>query len=126
MTRADNTAHHRQAAAARHEAAVGRARSALETLDRSGQSLTFSAVALAAGVSRGWLYNQPDLRSTITHLRTGSSRSTPPVPAAQRATADSVLRRLDAARDEVARLRSENAALRDRLARSLGDQRANR
>ncbi len=126
MTRADNTAHLRLAAAARHDAAVGRARSALEALDRSGHSLTFSAVALAAGVSRGWLYNQPDLRSTITRLRTGSSRSTPPVPAAQRATPDSVLRRLDAARDEVTRLRSENAVLRDQLARSLGDQRANR
>ncbi len=126
MTRADNTAHLRLAAAARHDAAMGCARCALEAMDRSGHSLTFSAVAMAAGVSRGWLYNQPELRSTITHLRTASSRSTPSVPAAQRATTESVLRRLDAARDEVTRLRSENAALRDQLARSLGDQRANR
>ena len=36
--------------------------------------ITFTAVARAAGVSRGWLYNQSDLRDTIIRLR--SDRTT--------------------------------------------------
>ena len=123
--RADNTGQLRAAAAARHDHATRRARDALKRLDRNGQPITFQSVAQAAGVSRGWLYRQPDLRDTITRLR-----STPPghtaVPAAQRASADSLRQRLDTAQDHIARLRTENAALRDQLAHSLGEQRARR
>jgi hypothetical protein len=42
---------------------------------------------------------------------------------AQRATADSLRQRLDAARAEITRLRAENRTLRDQLARHLGLQR---
>ena len=63
MTRADNTHHLILAATARHDLAVARARAAIEALDRDAQPLTFTAVARAGGVSRGWLYNQPELRA---------------------------------------------------------------
>ena len=90
-------------------------------------AVTFTAVADAAGVSRSWLYNQPDLRDTITGLRhNGNTAPATVTPAAQRATTDSLRQRLDAARDEIARLRAENATLRDQLARSLGEQRTRR
>ena len=69
MSRADNSHHLQRAAAARHDAAVTGARNAIEQLDRAGTPITFTAVADAAGVSRSWLYNQPDLRDTITGLR---------------------------------------------------------
>jgi hypothetical protein len=96
-------------------------------LDRAGQPLTFATVARAAHVSRSWLYNQPDLRATITRLRSAASLTdAPPIPAAQRATSESLHQRLDATRDEITQLRAENAVLRDRLARSLGDQRSRR
>ena len=62
MTRADNTHHLLRAAAQRHNRAINRARAAIDTLDRSTQAVTFSAVAHATGVSRGWLYRQDELR----------------------------------------------------------------
>jgi Family of unknown function (DUF6262) len=127
VTRADNAHHLRRSAAARHDAALVRARAALDELDRAGQPLTFATVARAARVSRSWLYNQPDLRATITRLRSAASLTdAPPIPAAQRATSESLHQRLDATRDEITQLRAENAVLRDRLARSLGDQRSRR
>ena len=69
VTRADNTHHLQRAATARHDAALQRGRGAIEDLDRAGQPITFTAVARAARVSRGWLYNQPDLRDAIIRLR---------------------------------------------------------
>ena len=96
-------------------------------LDRSGHPITIAAVARAARVSRSWLYQQPDLRDTINRLRTATTGTTQsPSPVAQRATADSIRQRLDATRQEIRRLRAENATLRDQLARTLGQQRARR
>ncbi|MFF7251573.1 DUF6262 family protein, partial [Embleya sp. NPDC008237] len=55
---------HRRAAATRR-----RATSALRRMDATGTVITFEAVAREAGVSRSWLYNQPDLRAEIERLR---------------------------------------------------------
>ena len=51
-------------------AAVAEARE----LDRAGTAITFTAVAAAAGISRSWLYTQPDLRAGIER-HPGRSRS---------------------------------------------------
>jgi hypothetical protein len=125
MTSADNTRHLLHAAAARHDSATRRAHDALEHLDRTGQPITFQAVARTAKVSRGWLYRQPDLRAAIVRLRS-TSPDQPSLPGAQRASIDSLRQRLDTTRDEITRLRAENNVLRDQLARSLGKQRAPR
>ena len=122
MTRADNTRFLVQAAARRHQAALANASQAIKRLDRSGQPVTFSAVAAAAGVSRAWLYRNPDVRDLITRLRTEPAR-TARTRAAQRATAESLRARLDAAHQEITRLRAENAALRQQAARRIGQQR---
>lgn len=124
MTRADNTHHLRQAAAARHDAATERATTALADLDRAGEGVTFTSVAETANVSRSWLYTQPALRDTITALRTEPPRPSTKVPAVQRATTESLRQRLDAARQDVTRLRGENQTLRNQLALALGEQRA--
>ena len=126
MTRADNTHHLLQAAADRHHNALSRARAAIETLDRRGESITFTTVAHEAAVSRGWLYRQADLRDTIVTLRTDRRAAGPIQPAGQRATTDSLRQRLDALRAEIANLRDENAQLRERVARNLGEQRSRR
>ena len=123
MTRADNTRHLAQAAASRHQATLTKASNTIERLDRSGQPVTFSAVAAAAGVSRTWLYRNPSIRDLITRLRTEPSQPAS-TPATQRATAESLRARLDAARQEITRLRAENATLREQAARHLGQQRA--
>jgi hypothetical protein len=127
VSRADNTHHLRRAAAARNNAARDRARAAIEELDRAGRPVTFIAVARAATVSRSWLYNQPDLHAAVIALRhPGATPDTAPTPFAQRASIESLRQRLDSAREEIAALRVDNAALRELLARSLGEQRLRR
>lgn len=121
MTRADNTHHLLRAAVARHHDATVRARAALAQLDHDGQPITFAAVARAARISRSWLYNQPDLRDTITRLRACPGATT--IPAAQRATDESLRQRVDAIRAEITKLRADNAALREQLAHKIGERR---
>ena len=123
MTRADNTPFLARAAAARRQDTLSKAAEAIERLDKSGQPVTFSAVAAAARVSRTWLYRNPGTRDLINRLRS-EPRSAASTKAAQRATAESLRARLDAAHEEITRLRAENATLREQAARHLGQQRA--
>jgi hypothetical protein len=67
--RPGNTANLKAAAGRRHQAAVTRAEAGLQKLTHSGQQITFRGVAKAAGVSLEFLYNHPQLRSRIEHLR---------------------------------------------------------
>jgi hypothetical protein len=117
-----------RAAARRHELTRARAIQALRELGRSGAPVTFAGVAQAAGISRSWLYTQPDISSQIRRLRqeTSSAGSADAVPAAQRATDASLRARLAAALDRNKQLADENARLRRQLACALGDQRSSR
>ncbi len=121
MARADSSSFLAQANARRHQAALLAARHAIEQLQRQGRAVSFSTVAQSAGVSRGWLYRQDQIRGLITRRRALE----PPAArvTAQRATADSLRQRLDAARAEITRLRAENRTLREQIARHLGLQR---
>jgi len=129
--RPDNAAPIVAAARHRHELTRARAVQALRELDRTGAPVTFAAIAAKAGVSCSWLYAQPDIRDQIARLREATSRSpAAPVPAAQRTTDASLLRRLEAAHAERRRLQEENTRLRQeiaragrRVARALGEQR---
>lgn len=129
--RPDNTAPIIAAARRRHELTRAKAIQAIRELDRAGTAVTFAVVAGTAGVSRSWLYSQPDIRDQIQRLRDATGRSaTAPVPAGQRASDASLLRRLEAAHAEREKLLRERARLleeRDRLrrqvARMLGEQR---
>lgn len=115
------------AARRRRELTRAKAIKALRELDRAGTPITFELVARAAGVSRSWLYTQPDIRTDIKRLRDTTRRApTPPIPAAQRATADSLRRRLEATHERVRQLTEENHRLRHQLAQVLGDRRAAR
>jgi len=121
MARADNSSFLAQANARRHQAALQAARHAIQELQRQGQAVNFSTVAQSAGF-RGWLYRQDQIRDLISRqqaLKPPAARRA----ATQRATADSLRQRLDAARAENTRLRAENRTLRDQLARHLGLQR---
>lgn len=125
--RADNTAHLLAATRQRADHTRQRALTALRRLDVTGVPVTYQALAREAGVSRSWLYNQPDLRTEIDRIRARHQPSTPPsTPERQRATADSLLRRLQAATDRIRRLEADNQQLRDALARALGDARTTR
>lgn len=119
----DNTIHLLHAAAARHHNAVVSATAAIQELDRAGTPVTFQAVATAAGVSRSWLHRNPDMRAQIEHLRASSAGTAPGVPARERASRESLRGQLEALRLELADLRRDNNALRDQLARRLGQDR---
>ncbi len=129
--RPDNAAPIIAAARHRHELTRARAVQALRELDHTGAPVTFAAVAAFAGVSRSWLYAQPDIHDEIVRLREATSRSpAAPIPAAQRTTDASLLRRLEAAHTERRRLQEENTRLRQEIARArrqvaraLGEQR---
>ena len=117
-----------EAAARRHELTRAKAIQALHELDRAGAPVTFAGVASAAGVSRSWLYTQPDISGQIRRLRrsANSAGSAGAIPSGQRATDASVRARLAAALDRNKQLAGENARLRRQLARALCDQRAAR
>jgi hypothetical protein len=117
-----------EAAARRHELTRAKAIQALRELDRAGALVTFAGVAQTAGISRSWLYTQPDISSQIRQLRqqANGAGSASGVPAAQRATSASLRARLTAALDRNKQLADENAILRRQLARALGDQRSAR
>lgn len=114
------------AAATRHRTQTTRqrAREALRRLDRDGHPVTFAAVAHAADVSRSLLYRDPALRAEIEALRTRELIGPGHPPAAQRSTDASLQQRLAAALDDNRLLRSEIQLLRDQIAITLGEQRA--
>ena len=114
----------RDAAQSRHDATVRRAQDALRRLASRGDAVSYRRLAELAGVSRSWLYSQPDLRQQIDQLRDRPADQRQRIPAAERATAESLRQQLHAYRDELKRLRSENQALREQLARHLGTARA--
>ncbi len=101
-----------------------RAVEALRRCDAGGEAVTFTGIAHAAGVSRSWLYRQADIRGEIDRLRTNHPTTAISVPSAQRASTDSLRRRLEASLDENRRLTAENRRLREQLARHLGQRRA--
>lgn len=114
----------RDAAQARHDATLRRAETTLRMLARHGAPITFRGFAELAGVSRSWLYRQPELREQLEQLRQQRSSRAPAVPSAERATTDSLRQQIHAYREEIARLSKENQALYEQLARKLGAVRA--
>jgi hypothetical protein len=112
-----------RAAARRHELTRARAIQALRELDRAGTPVTFASVAAAAGISRSWLYTQPDIRDQVHNLRAARGRAPGAIPASQRATDASLHARLSATLQRNQALAEENTRLRRQLARALGDQR---
>jgi hypothetical protein len=114
----------RRAAEARHEAAAIRAETALKALRRQSKTVNYVQLAKTAGVSRSWLYRQPEIRQRVERMREASPLPEQRGQAAQRASADSLRQKLHTYREELARLRTENTALKEQLAQRLGEARA--
>lgn len=111
------------AAAARKRAAtLDRAHAALRDLDAATAPISFQSVARHAGVSRQWLYKQPDLRAEIERLRDHPARS-PRASSGQRASEHSLRQRVQGLGDENRRLRAHNGELQAELALAYGQRR---
>jgi hypothetical protein len=103
---------------------------AIRRLVKRGEAITFQAVQREAGVSHAFLYNHPELRQRIEHLRgTRPRNTTPDTPADSDNTLVITLTRqiaelkkhhhqqLQALRDALQRAHGENLDLRRELAR---------
>ncbi|MFG1711146.1 DUF6262 family protein [Nonomuraea sp. M3C6] len=120
--RADRLAAH---ARARHQQTLQRAETTLADMVKDGEPVTISRLASKAAVSRAWIYTQPDLRAQIEQLqqhpqRQSVSRDSTSV---NRATTESLRRRLTLALETLTQLRAENQQLRQDLARVHGQLR---
>ncbi|MGH3166772.1 MAG: DUF6262 family protein [Trebonia sp.] len=111
----DRIATLRQAATAKRDAAVARAETGIRTLTKTGQPITFRAVAAAGGVSVDFLYRHPDLRTRIERLR---GHQPPPQAPSRDQAASSVVATLTARLTE---LRRELAETKTQLATAHGE-----
>jgi peroxiredoxin family protein len=110
-------AYQRQRSAQRRNAVIA----AIGKLDRAAEPVTVAGVAALAGVDRSYIYSQSDLLAEIRRRRTAEPVKLARRPAADRATIASLQARLASAHDEIARLKAENRAIRERLAIALGE-----
>lgn len=123
--RADNTAHLVTAARRRHELARAKTVQVLRELGQTGSPVTFPIVAQHAGVSRSWLYTQPDITAEIQRLQSLVRRApATQLPARQRSSNASLRQRLELAHQRNRQLAEDNQRLRRQLAQALGQLRA--
>lgn len=118
--RADNTHHLTAATIRRREAARARAVDAIEDARRLGEPLTLAGAARRAGVSRAYLYSQPDLIAAVRELQQVNGGRPPGIPTQQRASAASLLARIQILTSRNKDLREENRRLRRRLEAAHG------
>lgn len=85
---------------------------ALQAMADNGIRATFDLVARRAGVSRQFLYSDPGLRTAVEQAR--SKPPSKPLPSVT-GDADGLRTDLLLAREEIKRLRSENARLKTKL-----------
>ncbi len=96
---------------------------AITRLVREGQTVNFNAVAIAAGVSKAYLYSQPDLRERIEALRQQETeqavrgRVGRPAPSKTDASKDLVILAKDR---RIKELEAENRKLQQQLKVALG------
>ncbi|WP_297827595.1 DUF6262 family protein [Mycobacterium sp.] len=118
--RAQRTATLAAAAKAKSHAKTKAAEQALRTLVKRGEAITFQSVGREAGVSHAFLYNHPDLRARIEHLR-AQARPALPIPSPSD-TDDTVVLTLSA---QITRLKKEHRqevqSLQQALERAHGE-----
>jgi hypothetical protein len=124
----------RAAAQRKSQTTTKRAETALRTMIKNGEPITFRGVARTAGCSIDFLYGNPQLRRRIEHLRAQQqSKPVPPAAATEENADSNVIRALTAQlaelrrrhREEVHELRAALAAAQGenlQLRRKLGSQ----
>ena len=118
--------HYLLAAAHRRRAdTLERARKALQELDETGERRTVTQIAAHAGVSRSWLYAQPELRDQLRRLTVSETAESAPART-QRGSDASLRQRLTLAHERIRELDNENRQLRNQIAHLHGQLRANR
>ncbi|WP_331767877.1 DUF6262 family protein [Embleya sp. NBC_00896] len=122
----DRGRHLAEQAQRRHQQTLDRTHQTLTEMADTGEPVTMARVARRAGVSRSWLYSQPEIRDRIQQLRGGRASADAVRDTVTRASDDSLRQRLTLAHERISRLREENRQLRDALAHAHGQLRAAR
>ena len=123
--RHDNS-HHLLAAAQRRRAdTLERARKALHELGETGERSTVTQIAAHAGVSRSWLYAQPQLRDQLRRLTVSETAESAPART-ERGSDASLRQRLTLAHERIRELDDENRQLRNQIGLLHGQLSANR
>lgn len=123
--RHDNSHHLIAAAQRRRTDTLERAQQALHELGKIGQRHSIIQIAAYAGVSRSWLYAQPELRDQIRRL-TAPANSIAPEQHVERGSDASLRQRLTLAHERIRALDDDNRQLRNQLAHLHGQLRAAR
>jgi 4-diphosphocytidyl-2C-methyl-D-erythritol kinase len=104
----------RRSAELRHQQALQQADEGIRRLLQEGRPVNFQTVAEAAHVSTAWLYQHPEIRGRIEHLReqrSAQAHSTPKMKASD-ASKDAMQAAL---RQRVKQLETENRELKQQL-----------
>lgn len=114
-----NTSGIKAAAQKKREAAFAKAEEAIRKLIKEKKPINFESVAEVAGVTRAWLYKQPELRSRIEMLREqqGTKQQLPPQLKASDASKATLLTEI---RNQNKALRAENQKLKRELEEAYG------
>ncbi|QHO69150.1 hypothetical protein BHD05_05275 [Marisediminicola antarctica] len=113
LAKEDRLANLQAANAKKTEAARGAVLRAFDHLVATAAAVNINAVAAEAGVSRGFIYSQPELRAKIadaSKLPTSKVRSSSSTP-----NEASLTSRLETALDTIGDLKSENRELKQRI-----------
>lgn len=121
--RADNSRYVIDAANRRKDDARRRVLDVLKTAHETGSGASIAQIAGAAGVSRTYLYSQPDLLAAARRLQASNRGRPEGVPTLQRATTASLLARIEVLTTRNGQLREENRRLRRRLETAYGQLR---
>ena len=103
----------------RSQHAREQAEQAITAASRTRNQVSVAGIATTAGVSRSWLYTQPDLITAIRALRgrQPTAERTGPQPA----STASLQTRLDAALARIKQLRADNGDLTRQLETAFGE-----
>jgi hypothetical protein len=123
MTPADNSHHLATASARRSAETRRRAENALLALRSSGQSVSVSKLAKDAGVSRSWLYTQPDLIAGLRRVarQAPTPRSAPATHQSLQVRLAAVLARNERLQQRVNTLTEQSNQQRQQLERAYAE-----
>lgn len=112
----------RAAAQRKSQATIRRAETALRTMVKNGEPITFRGVARTAGCSIDFLYGNTELRRRVEQLRAQQQTKPRPPPPAEGHTASGVIRALTGQLAELRQChRMEIEQLRGALAAAHGE-----
>jgi DNA repair exonuclease SbcCD ATPase subunit len=114
-----NTTGLREAGLKRRAEAITRVEEVIKILLKDEKNITFNAVIQAAGVSKSWLYGQPELRARINALRKQTIINQK-LPEKNAATDNSKDTMISALRSQIKDLRSKIDALEKQLQVAYG------